>query len=243
MPRLLVLALALVASPAVAFVPSHVRAAAPSLRMSETTETESMDLDLGDMNAMFEAAANDKSFDEPLTAAPAAAAAFDVKEMAGVTSFPGFFDPVGMSNGVSEARMMFYREAELKHSRVAMLAALGFLVAEGFHPLFGGSIDVPSYVAFQATPLQTFWPVTVLIVGTVEIFSVLTYQSPFDGKWWTLKESHKSGDFMFDPAGLKPTGALELKEMQTKELNNGRLAMLGIAGMVGQELATGAKLF
>ena len=31
-------------------------------------------------------------------------------------------------------------------------------------------------------------------------------------------------------------------EMQTKELNNGRLAMIAIAGMVGQELATGAKL-
>ena len=143
----------------------------------------------------------------------------------------------------SDESLIWFRACELKHSRVAMLAALGFLVAEGFHPLFGGSIDVPSYVAFQATPLQTFWPVTVLIVGTVEIFSVLTYQSPFDGKWWTLKESHKSGDFMFDPAGLKPTGALELKEMQTKELNNGRLAMIAIAGMIVQEGVTGAKLF
>jgi len=35
----------------------------------------------------------------------------------------------------------------------------------------------------------------------------------------------------------------ELKEMQTKEINNGRLAMFAIAGMVGQELATGNKLF
>ena len=31
--------------------------------------------------------------------------------------------------------------------------------------------------------------------------------------------------------------------MQTKELQNGRLAMLGIAGMVAQELVTGAKIF
>ena len=32
-------------------------------------------------------------------------------------------------------------------------------------------------------------------------------------------------------------------EMETKELNHGRAAMIGIAGMVAQELATGAKLF
>ena len=38
---------------------------------------------------------------------------------------------------------------ELKHGRVAMLAALGFPIAEQFHPLFGGEIDVPSYIAFQ----------------------------------------------------------------------------------------------
>ena len=31
--------------------------------------------------------------------------------------------------------------------------------------------------------------------------------------------------------------------MATKEINNGRLAMIGIAGMVAQELATGNKLF
>merc|ERR1712094_102613 len=72
--------------------------------------------------------------------------------------------------------------------RVAMLAAFGFPVAEHFHPLFGGNIDVPSYIAYQQTPLQTFWPVVLLYVGIVEIFSVFTFENPFGkGGFWTLR--------------------------------------------------------
>ena len=136
----------------------------------------------------------------------------------------------------------FIREAELKHGRVAMLASLGFLVAEPFHPLFGGNIDVPSYIAFQQTPLQTFWPAVLFAIAIPEVFSVFKFESPSVEKW-ALKTDTVPGDLGFDPLGLKPTSAAELKEMQTKELNNGRLAMIGIAGMVGQELASGAKLF
>mmetsp|Transcript_8903 Transcript_8903/g.25643 ORF Transcript_8903/g.25643 Transcript_8903/m.25643 type:complete len:89 (-) Transcript_8903:153-419(-) len=47
----------------------------------------------------------------------------------------------------------------------------------------------------------------------------------------------------FDPLGLKPEDPEALKEMQTKELQHGRLAMLAAAGMIVQELQTGATLF
>ena len=47
----------------------------------------------------------------------------------------------------------------------------------------------------------------------------------------------------WDPLGLKPKDAAGLADMQTKEINNGRLAMIGIAGMVGQELVTNNRLF
>jgi light-harvesting complex I chlorophyll a/b binding protein 4 len=125
-----------------------------------------------------------------------------------------------------------------------MLAALGFLVGESFHPLFGGEIDVPSYIAFQETPLQTFWPAVVFTIAIFEVFSVFSFQSPFaGGEPWSIRTDHYPGDLGFDPLGLKPTDAVELKAMQTKELNNGRLAMIGAAGMIGQELATGSKLF
>jgi light-harvesting complex I chlorophyll a/b binding protein 1 len=48
----------------------------------------------------------------------------------------------------------------------------------------------------------------------------------------------------FDPLGLKPTDDEELKVLQTKELNNGRLAMIAIAGFVLQEVAEpGVEIF
>merc|ERR1719183_1026038 len=160
------------------------------------------------------------------------------KNMPGVTDPLGFFDPLGFTTDISEGKLYFYREVELKHGRVAMLASLGFIVGEQFHPLFGGDIDVPSYIAFQETPLQTFWPAVVLFIAVPEVFSVFTFQSPFGGELWAIRTDHQPGDIGFDPLGLKPQGAAEFKEMETKELNNGRLAMLGVAGMVAQELAT-----
>jgi len=169
------------------------------------------------------------------------------KKMAGVTDPLGFFDPVGFCSdeGVTEGKLCFYREVELKHGRVAMLASLGFLVGEQFHPLFGGNINVPAAFAFQETPLQAFWPAVVAAIAIPEIYSVFTFKEPGlkGADQWTIREDHEPGNLGFDPLGLKPTDPKELKEMQTKELNNGRLAMIAAAGMIAQELATGKTLF
>merc|ERR550514_1982626 len=188
------------------------------------------------------------------TAAPAFNGVEYAKSLPGVTGPIGFFDPLGFcsADDITEGKIKFYREVELKHGRVGMLAALGFLVGENFHPLFGGDIDVPAYLAFQQTPLQTFWPAVVLAIAIPEIYSVFTFETPAlfsggplgakPGMPWTIRSDHASGDLGFDPLGLKPTDPAELKEMQTKELNNGRLAMIAAAGMIAQEVATGSKL-
>jgi hypothetical protein len=174
------------------------------------------------------------------------------RSMPGITEPLGFFDPLGLTNDISEGKLRFYREVELKHGRVAMLAALGFLVGEQYHPLFGGDIDVPSYVAFQATPLETApyaLPSVLLLIANLEIFSVFTFNDPDRAKEfsarepWTIRSDHLAGDLKFDPLGIKPTDPEEFKEMQTKEINNGRLAMIAAAGMIVQELVTGQKLF
>lgn len=66
------------------------------------------------------------------------------------------------------------------------------------------------------------------------LFSALTlYSEPLD----------YPGDVGFDPLGLKPTDAKAFANMQTREIQNGRLAMLGVAGMCAQELVNHRTIF
>merc|ERR1712013_772899 len=53
---------------------------------------------------------------------------------------------------------------------------------------------------------------------------------------FALRDTYYPGDVGFDPLGLKPKNAKDFANMQTRELQNGRLAMLGVAGMCSQEL-------
>lgn len=77
----------------------------------------------------------------------------------------------------------FYRECEIKHARVAMLASVGFLIAENVHPLFGGEIDVPSYLAFQETPLQTYWKAVLAFIALFELSSLASFYFPLAILW------------------------------------------------------------
>merc|ERR1712144_142169 len=51
-----------------------------------------------------------------------------------------------------------------------------------------------------------------------------------------MREDHYPGDIGFDPFNLKPEDPEEFNIMVTKELQNGRLAMLAAAGFMAQEL-------
>ena len=66
--------------------------------------------------------------------------------LSGISGPFGFFDPLGLTNNLTPGKVRYFREVEVKHGRVAMLGAVGFVLAESFHPLFGGDIDVPSCV-------------------------------------------------------------------------------------------------
>lgn len=80
----------------------------------------------------------------------------------------GYFDPLRLSAGKSEDTMKKWREAELKHGRVCMLASLGILVQESFHPMFGGNIVGPAINHFQQVQ-ALYPPFWYLILGSISI--------------------------------------------------------------------------
>jgi hypothetical protein len=73
-----------------------------------------------------------------------------------VTLNIGFFDPLGFSKGADAKTISKYRESELKHGRVAMLAVLGWLTAEKWHPLYGGKLSSNPLEAFGQVPPLAF---------------------------------------------------------------------------------------
>ena len=139
--------------------------------------------------------------------------------------------------------MKLYREAELKHGRVCMLAFLGFLVGENFNPLFNNQITGPAIYQFQQAEkiLPFFWTPVLFTVGLVEGQTILNGWEPPSGRdiggRAILRKEYVNGDLGFDPLGL--ASRYDFDEIRTKELQNGRLAMLGVAGVVAQELVTG----
>ena len=132
----------------------------------------------------------------------------------------------------------------MTHGRVSMLAVLGFLTAESFHPLFN-SIGGPAirHLDQVRETAPFFFEALAVIIGICETTRAqIGWRPPVVGdsaQEELLRESYYPGDIGFDPAGLKPSDPAEFAEMQSKELSHGRIAMLAIAGMVAQELVDG----
>jgi len=169
----------------------------------------------------------------------------------------GDFDPLGFTADLPVQEIKRFREAEVTHGRVSMLATIGYLVAEKFHPLFGGEVTGPanSHLAQVQDISPFFFAILVSGIAVAEFGRARTgWEEPVDaiksnidveGKTWLskLNDDYYPGDIGFDPLGLKPTDATEFAEMQTKELQHGRLAMIGAMGMIVQEQVSHAPLF
>jgi hypothetical protein len=157
----------------------------------------------------------------------------------------GFFDPFGFAEKADENTLKRYREAEVTHGRVAMLATVGFLVGEqvaGTSFLFNGSIKGPAITHLAQVP-GIFWTILVVGIANAELRRarigwVEPSNVPVDEPG-LLRSSYSPGDIGFDPLNLKPSDPAELRELQTKELQNGRLAMIAASGFMAQELVDG----
>lgn len=176
------------------------------------------------------------------------------EDLPGKTGPLGFFDPAGFSQRVSDGEVIKYREAELKHGRVAMLACLGILTGEAVEfstPLFGDKLVGPAIYQFQEADSLTgfgFAAFIITLIGTIETYGIrrgwetkeeAIARDPSGKTTAQLVPGYINGDLDFDPLGLKPKEDAAFALMQTKEINNGRLAMIGAAGMLVQELVTG----
>jgi len=174
---------------------------------------------------------------------------FTANAMAGVTGPIGFFDPLGFTKDLSKGDLMLRREAELAHGRVAMVGALGFLVQEGFHPIFpevnGPAINQLTQITEFSNGQLAFSLMSIAIASAELMRARIGWVNPEElvegGD--RLQEGYAPGSLGFDPLGLAPKDEAGMLAMQNKELNNGRLAMIAVAGMVSQELVTQQGLF
>ena len=170
---------------------------------------------------------------------------FRPEDIGGAVAPLGFFDPLGLSKKADEATMKRYREAEITHGRVGMLAAVGFLAGEkveGSSFLFDAQVSGPAITHLTQVP-PVFWIALTICIGAAEtkratVGWVEPENTPVD-KPGLLRAAYIPGDIGFDPLGLMPKTEEDVLEMQTKELQNGRLAMIAAAGFMAQELVDG----
>lgn len=161
------------------------------------------------------------------------------------------FDPLGLG---TEETLVPFREAELKHGRLAMLAAVAWPMQEIFHPIIVDAMrssgwdntrDMLAATEGKSPSLLngglSQWELAPVLSLAVFSAAVLELQDLRSREAQGLKfneysKDRQPGDFGFDPlniaAGLPLDGQ---RDFQEKELLNGRVAMVAVACYVLSE--------
>jgi len=140
------------------------------------------------------------------------------------------WDPAGLARNIDSDTFRQYRAAELKHGRICMVALIGLLVQHWFKlPRFEGH---PSGIGAAMTGEQSGAALGLVLM----IAGIIEFNSSDEGR--------EPGDYG-DPFDLIPVADFdpqqpdEIALWKNRELNHGRLAMVGFLGSVMAEYATG----
>jgi hypothetical protein len=141
------------------------------------------------------------------------------------------FDPLDLAQW---APIDHLRKAELANGRSAMLATVGWAFPK-FFMFPGGPIDTADPIdAFFKADLQ-WWAQFIIFCGTIEGIKM---RGEMEGKSFTGDVTKEAAlDWTNQWGKMSEKGR---EEIALKEIKNGRLAMIGIAGFVANELIPGA---
>jgi len=140
------------------------------------------------------------------------------------------FDPLELAD--TPESLAWYREAEVKHARLAMLAAFGWPVSEvtNFGGLLNGDGRAPSLLNGGLGEVNgVYW------AGVVAL--AVYWESKGLDKQYGKKDDYLPGMLGFDPLGQDSPG------MRDAEILNGRVAMVAITAFALEEALTKAPIF
>jgi hypothetical protein len=148
------------------------------------------------------------------------------------------FDPLGFAKDADTLMQM--REAELKHARLAMLAAAGWPISEladkklaamaGLEPLLQSADRAPSVFnggLGQISPI--YWGLCLAGAAAIDLYGIFGASK---------KDGYTPGDLGFDPLGLYPKDKEGQEWAKLSEIKNGRLAMIAITAFAVQEFVS-----
>jgi hypothetical protein len=160
-------------------------------------------------------------------------------------NFAGFIQPPQWEEVEGIPTLYWMREAEVKHSRVAMLAWFGWLATDGAFGVtlrFPGALysveNIPTaYEAHNVLVDQGSMGFLLLAVGFVEFCTAAVLVEVAGGE-----SDREAGDYKLDPLQfLKGKTDEQIHKMKTREIANGRLAMLAFGAVATQTALEGGN--
>ena len=153
--------------------------------------------------------------------------------------FGSKWDPLGLSDLGSDETIAWFRHSEVKHGRVAMAAFVGWwALGAGVH--FPGELAYGLDFASVPTKGLEAWDAVpgwgkvqmLLFAGLIEFHDELFYSRRGEHYLRGGTPGKNMVPGLYDPIGLHKSKSEEAKARgRSAEIKNGRLAMIGVAGM------------